>query len=1183
LSKQNRFEPKVITYYELAGIVVLTFSLLILFFPKNSVKKVIQNEKSNYDLTIIYLKSIAQAYPDDPDNWLRLIEAYLQIGKIEEAKNVFERFEKKANIDKEELKILNYKLIKGEYIKSKDQTQKIKLLKELKNELENFLKSSNPSLWYFVLTESQKLDLETIQLKTLQKRVYHANYIDPAEVTKAFFLAKKLDKNDQAVRLLEYSALKSKDRKLFDLLISQYLSKKEYPKIAKLYVRKYLETKNSAHFLDAAKFYLLAENEKRALEWLKKYRNSFLDAPKTSIDILKLYLSYQKLDEARDFVLSLMKQKNQTLTKESDLLHICLDVMLYKSDLENASKLAKKGEENFKDDIYWLKKSLQIALWRNSKDEIKKYAAILYRKEKLDKYTIILQQIAKSSKNTEELIKIYKQKLSNGFDENDFAQLVKLFFNRGNFEDGVFFLKNYYKKYPKKEILRSQILLQFEYENFKTLKKAYKNYTTTYGYDSELLYKYAHKLFVRKNYQEAFETIDKNLKLLTVGKKRLWYLYADLAYVLQKEKRLLSILKRMQNYKILRKSDLETLFFLYKTNDPLKAFEIAKEDFQINLSKNSFYRLISVATEMEKKDFINDLLNELPQKLSKELEKDSYFHLIKAINFQYQKMNSLALKEFHKALFIDPYLEESHISYLWFLLAYENKKELQNELNFISKNFIPNSKTALASALGYFKLQQATKAKRYMQIALKDDPLNWQLHLQYSDILSLAGDEKGKQKHLLIAWNLAKKAAKKSENFINDKNRLYDYTRMKILFNPLNVRKYLNDIKDHLDSTTIHQLYISTLINQNALQKIEALTNAQKGDDFYIKLYLALTSENLNALKELKNQNDLLPLNEHLSLSEKIGAQKEYESLLIDAVSFNEDNNRFANSYNLYVQKRKPTVKSEIEHSNFFALKFDRIKLSYHMKESNAIGLDLAFQRKDNIKNLSKKIDPQNSFSFKLYKSFKNYKLSFTTDLNDRLKKYISFTSRISYQKRGDDVQITAATNHDDSSSNHLLLYGRKNLLRIKYTRQLNNRRSFTLGYEYATLKDDKASLGSSDHLFFDYRYYLQRAYPDISFGIFTQMKNYTKNENLPKSFIQTVLNASYAFSAKDNFHTNRGSYASGSLLYNNRSRFGYSFLAGYGGRVTSKDYLGFEAEYSSAKGSRLQEYFSWRIRYLFW
>ncbi len=1183
MSKQNRVEPKVITYFELTGIIILTLSLLILFFPKNSVERLIQSEKSNYDLTIIYLKSIARAYPDDPNNWLRLINAYLEMGNIEEAKNIFKMFQKNANIDEDELQILNYKLIKGKYTNSKTKSQKNRLLKEIEKELENFLKSHNPSLWYFVLNESSQLNLQEIQLKTLQKRIYHQRYIDPNEVIKAFFLAKKLNQNNEAVKLLKYSVSKSNNQKLFDLLISHYSLKKEYIKIAKAYEQRYLKTKQSNLFLNTARLYLLAKDEKKALSWIKEYQNSFLKDPDTSYEIIKLYLSHQKLSDAKSFVTSLMQKNSQVLKKDPKLLRLCLDVMLYSSDLENGAKLARIGMTAFKKDSYWLKKSLQIASWQNDKKEIKTYANQLFQNEGSEKYIKILQNIAKSSNDTDTLFKIYIKKLTKKYNKDDLIALLKLYQDRGNFKEGVLFLTSYYKNHPFKEILRSKIMLEFEYEDFETLKNSLKTYTKIYGYDQNLLYNYAHKLFSKRKYKNAFEIIDKNSKLLTPHKKELWFIYADLAFILQKENRLLKILKQMQKYKILRKSDLEKLFFLYQAKEPKNAFEIAKEDFKINPTKNSFYRLISIATQIGKKNYISNLLNTLPKELLKELKKDSYFHIIKAADFQYNKKSKLALKEFHKAIGIDPYSKETHISYLWFLLSYENRKTLKRELNFISKNFIFDSDVALVVALGYFKLQQATNAKRYMHFALQNDPLNWQLHLQYADILSLSGDENAKQKYMLNAWSLAEKEAKKHNSFKNNKSKLYDFTRIKIYFNPLNTQKYLHDIQNILDSKTIYQLYASTLINQNAVQKIKALINRGKSDDFYLKLYMALNQNDTKSLRYIKNKNKILPLTDHLSVLEKTGAKKEYESLLFYALNYNEHNSHFANIYHEYILKREPTFKSEIQHSNLSKLKYDQLTLSYTNRHSNGINSVTTYNRKENIKNLSKSIKAQNSLSLKLYKSFKNYKVSLKTDFYDRTDNYMGLKAEISHRKNRDSVKFIAEINQNDQSSNYLLLYGRKDLLKVTFSSSLNKNESYQIGYEHAAYKDVKNFLGSSDHLFADYRRFLQRAYPDISFGVSAEIKNYTKNKNLPKSFTQALFNATYGFNSKDIFHRSWRSYASSSFLYNNRSKFGYSFLAGYGGRVNLRDYLGFEAEYSSAKGSRLQDYFSWRIRYLFW
>ncbi len=1182
MSRENKNEPKVTSLYELLAIVALTISLLILFFPKNSIEKLIDSEKRNYDLTIIYLKNIANAYANNPKNWLRLINAYLGMGKIKEAKEAFELFQKNAKLDEEHSKILNYHLIKGRYKTQTDKNEKTKLSKELKKELKEFLKSDNPSLWYFVLNESAELGLKKIRFDALKKRVRHEKNIDENEVIKAFFLAKEIEKKEEGLKLLKYGVSNSKSEKLFNLLISHYSLKKEYKKMAKEYEKRFLKYKRPDLFFDTAGLYFQIKDEKKALSFIKEHQKSFIKDSLACQKIIKLYLSYKKLDDAKSFV-TLLSEKNGALLRQNPkLLRLFLKVSLYNGDLKNAQKLADTGVKYFKKDIYWKKEALQIALWKNDTLKIKKYAKELLFRDKSDKYLNILQNLASSSHDSSALKKIYIRKLLKRYNKEYMKKLYELYKKEGNFKEGADFFESYYKKERRTEILKSKILLQSEYEDFDTVEESFINYSKIFRDDHDLLYKYAAKLFSKKRYQKVYDLLYKNSKKSLFKKKELWYLFANSAYITQKEQSLFEILKQMQKLDILRKSDFERLFFLSVNRDEKYALFIAEKDFQNNPSKNSFYRLASILSKSHIYERLYSVIKNLDEKLSQKLEKESYFHLVKADIWQRKKRYKKALREFREAIKIDPKSKEIHTSYLWFLLSYKNKNLLERELDFISKNFPFDSNVAQATALGYFTLQFGTKAKKQMKFALQNDPLNWQLHLQYADILSLSEDDNERQKQMLIAKNLAQKEIKEKNGFKNDKSKLYDYTRIKIHFDPLSVKKYLKEVENLLDLKTIYQLYASTLIDFDATQKIKSLINAHKIDDFYITLYMALNQNDGKKLLEIKNENRLLPLNDHLRLLKSTGAKKEYERLLFESIQNNE-NGAFSNEFYEYVMNKKPTIKSEFKHSNLSGLKYDQIKLSYRHKNFKNLDLVTSVAINKNIKSGLKNIKNQNSLSFELYKSFKNYKLSLKTDFFNKTKNYLGFEAKLSHKHKRADIQVAAKINQNNQSSNYLLLYAKENSLKTALFYKLNRNESVSLGYKHARYKDMKRFLGSSDQIFANYRLVLKKAYPDISIGVSSELQKYTKDDRLPKSFMQIAFDMTYGLNAKERFQRSWKSYANGVFLYNNRSKYGYIIQAGYGGEISIRDYLGFEIEYSSANKSRLQEYFSWKIRYLFW
>ena len=302
-------EPTVITYPELAGIIMLTAVLMVLIFPKQNIEKAIREESSNYDLTLIYLRSIAEAYPDNPDNWLRLIDAQLRMGETEAAGKVFTKLSKTPALDKIYLDLLSFRLIRTRYEKSKDPATKARLKAVLHKRLAQFVASSDPTLWYTALHEAQRIQLPEIAFQALQKRITHSVLIDPKEVKEGFFLGLSLGKKREAEALLAKALAHHPDPQLYRLLRDHYLGEKAYAEAGETALACYTKRHDPDCLLDAVRYLFSAQRDKEAVALLKRYETDYLTDSDISEKIIKLWLANNRLQEAHDFTLRLMKRQ----------------------------------------------------------------------------------------------------------------------------------------------------------------------------------------------------------------------------------------------------------------------------------------------------------------------------------------------------------------------------------------------------------------------------------------------------------------------------------------------------------------------------------------------------------------------------------------------------------------------------------------------------------------------------------------------------------------------------------------------------------------------------------------------------------------------------------------------------------------------------------------------------------
>jgi len=213
-----------VTIPELIAIALLGVFILFLFYPKTKIEHMIANEKSNYDLTLIYLKSIAEAYPDDRSNWQRLIQAYLKAGKTEEAQKVYESYFVDQNSTDDMAALTAYRLLKAKYLKRQNSVEKVQMKLLIEKYLRELIATGRQSVWFLVLMDARSLDLPQIRLEVLQKMIKASKTPEIARLMEAYRLAAALDKKEIAIKLLQEGYEKTKNPKVAKELIRFYLA-----------------------------------------------------------------------------------------------------------------------------------------------------------------------------------------------------------------------------------------------------------------------------------------------------------------------------------------------------------------------------------------------------------------------------------------------------------------------------------------------------------------------------------------------------------------------------------------------------------------------------------------------------------------------------------------------------------------------------------------------------------------------------------------------------------------------------------------------------------------------------------------------------------------------------------------------------------------------------------------------
>ncbi len=311
MSKSSIREPKVITFAEIAMLIALTTALMVLFFPKNSIEKAIESEKSNYDLTLTYLKSLVQAYPEDPENYRRLMEAELKMGNAAEAAYLFQKSGEHIRMSDQEKAIWHYRILKERYLKSEG-AQREEIRKLLLRKLHRMLQSNHPSQWFLVIEEAKVLQMPELRFAALEKYLLHTTLPDDAKITALIRVARQLNKTENLQRVFQHLASISLPDTTVQKIERALLAAEDYASAARFFESCYRHSENGSKnsmLLKSIHYYYWAKIPQKARTLLQEEREQLTADNTTAEALIKILLANGELKAARTFTLQLLRKE----------------------------------------------------------------------------------------------------------------------------------------------------------------------------------------------------------------------------------------------------------------------------------------------------------------------------------------------------------------------------------------------------------------------------------------------------------------------------------------------------------------------------------------------------------------------------------------------------------------------------------------------------------------------------------------------------------------------------------------------------------------------------------------------------------------------------------------------------------------------------------------------------------
>ena len=332
--------PGIITIF-CASIITLT-----LLYPKDKIHQLVINEKSNYDLTSIYLKNLIKLNPSDTKLILTMANTLTQQKKFDLAKNILENLTDNSDEKIRQEAVLAYLNINNIILEKKNKPSVVKriidknhsLLRKISKQKITDLKNSK-TLYYAALsiddTESAinfskiliTLTSGEEQLKWLKNTHYIAVNLnkneldkdllmmlsmkDKSNLTKTWItsLNKYLDSDDDIDKLAK-SLFSDKESKAFF-----YLTNKRYKEASELYQDLFEKEKNQKkkkELLITIIDSMRANNQsKDAAKIVNNYEDLYISDTNITTKLLKLYIEASRSDLAKKLSIKIINQREK--------------------------------------------------------------------------------------------------------------------------------------------------------------------------------------------------------------------------------------------------------------------------------------------------------------------------------------------------------------------------------------------------------------------------------------------------------------------------------------------------------------------------------------------------------------------------------------------------------------------------------------------------------------------------------------------------------------------------------------------------------------------------------------------------------------------------------------------------------------------------------------------------------
>ena len=892
------------------------------------------------------------------------------------------------------------------------------------------------------------------------------------------------------------------------------------------------------------------------------------------------------------------KQKNKRVAQVSENdeeLRLILQVFLYKSDLENAYKVATLGFEKYPSSYYWNEKMAEISKWTNRTARSMKHLRNMYNITYDKKIEDELIAYGSESYQYETIEPLVLSRVIHNPNKKNIEHMILIYKKIGYPEKVIAILESEYKKDPQNIMLLTKGLeLSLELADLDLAKPFVEELQKNKPYkkiDGALIAKY---YYVQQEIEIAYkelEYVDKEDISNKDYNIKYYELKSDLGWYLQDNLNAAVASRALMNMDKGRLADYERISFVYKHSNPkLAAYSMRRAYNEYQLSY-LFYSYANEAINTGNIDELNDFLSSVDETTSP-LGLDSMYWVVKSNVYGYYNEVELEKEALNKALEISPDNYQIKLTLLYYFMRIHDTKELHEILTDMADNLDLDYSFYFSMASAYFYLSDIDRASYYTQELLHaQNPITQILEFKFLQayIYQIQNKEAAYISSMKDILKDLKAQSKKNPALLKQNDYLSYYLRAAMsILNPDKFEKKLKKAKPYLSEKNYKEIAYSWAVQNSAYEKSLQIYHTINEKDIWIQFSNSTVFQNHDSIGNLLDiYLPSLSMGDASQATEKDGQIALSQSFTFDGLNKNQYNQ------NAYIHHRDL---SKIR-SDYLDVKVSRYNreplLQKYIKIDNKNYLGSAFYLNTNFEYFNNETQDTRTLvsvpdrtieaGLGLLKVFDRGSVAVHMDYYDSMQRY--YGASLSTQYRISTDLVTSAKiikNGNALESTQLLLGGKKDMLALSVIWSILDSTQLEFLYEkdYYTSQDE-VDLGDGDYGRINIIHQIRNGYPDLRLGGFVDYGLYDETSGsrgvidelqadnykvLPNDFYNIGMTFSYGMANADDYTRVWRPYVEVYPYYNGyEESYSIGFNAGYGGKIWHQDHLIFGATYTES------------------